>query len=830
MQSFSIKKDTIPLPYDGKLRKSIYPQSAAHKSKLYNKLWGKHYRHLYSTPIEVDEKHLDNLYGGLVSIEQVAKYQGILMHGKDNKTYLLRPVDGSATFLRSTFFKKIYDKEDYKETYLNEFIEDAYTITNPFAFKIADNLAGKIGLDAYNPQVYYIAADSLVTSSGDTINVGGCMTAIYQLDDLSLQKTTLNTTQLLSKLEESKSNKVNQQEYIRERLFNMLVGDWNKPPENWIWEEEINGSGLEYSPLIIDRVCSFPRVDGMLFKGILGMFGLACITNYDYELSDLKKFNQLTLPLDIAVTSISNEEVWIKQANYIKQQLTDEIIEKAFKLFPPEVQGIETELIKRKLKTRRNNLDKTAERYYNLLQETAIVTGTNNEDRIIVDRLGKKELDVNIFDRDNKLVFNKQFDKRTKEIWIYGLNGNDIMEQRGASGNKSTSITLIGGHGDDRYNIVAGKKTKIYEYKDEIQNFDSIASAKLTLTTVDSVLNYDYTKLKYQNFSVTPWGIYDSDLGLYLGVYATWTMYGFKRVPYTYRHRIGYNYLNGFMYIGSFPSFDERKTFILEAYLGTTKNFTNFFGYGNNTEGFKNEERKYNRVKISKYTITPSYYYNFHKDQRIYAKGALEIFKMHETTDRYINMLYTPDDPIFDTKYYANLTFNYDLKKRWKHYLSALDFTATGGFTVNILNPDILFPYAEGRLAFNIKLSDRITWATEVKGKALFSNQYEFFQSASTVLRGTRDNRYIGRQTLYQHTDIRFDLGNLDNPFMPLKYGIFSGFDYGRVWYPGEKSDKWHTSFGGGFWLTLFKQYTGKFSYFGSHDGSRFSLGLGMGF
>jgi hypothetical protein len=34
-----------------------------------------------------------------------------------------------------------------------------------------------------------------------------------------------------------------------------------------------------------------------------------------------------------------------------------------------------------------------------------------------------------------------------------------------------------------------------------------------------------------------------------------------------------------------------------------------------------------------------------------------------------------------------------------------------------------------------------------------------------------------------------------------MSYGIFAGFDYGRVWLDGEASNKWHQSVGGGIWL-----------------------------
>lgn len=112
----------------------------------------------------------------------------------------------------------------------------------------------------------------------------------------------------------------------------------------------------------------------------------------------------------------------------------------------------------------------------------------------------------------------------------------------------------------------------------------------------------------------------------------------------------------------------------------------------------------------------------------------------------------------------------------------------------------------------------------------LLSNKYDFFQSATTELRGFRDNRFMGKQSFYQFSEFRWDMGELKNSFTPVEYGLFAGVDYGRVWYPHEDSNKWHSSYGGGFWVTLFKEFTGKLSFFDSNDDQRFMLQLGMGF
>ena len=165
-----------------------------------------------------------------------------------------------------------------------------------------------------------------------------------------------------------------------------------------------------------------------------------------------------------------------------------------------------------------------------------------------------------------------------------------------------------------------------------------------------------------------------------------------------------------------------------------------------------------------------------------------------------------------------------------------MTFYVLGGYKMNLQETDRKFPYAESALGFTYKLSTSGKWvlATLVKGKAIFDDSYEFYQAVTVGgdmdLRGFRNNRFSGKRALYQSTDLRLNLGKIRNGFAPIRYGVFGGFDYGRVWVPNEISDKWHQAYGGGIWINGVNLVTGQMSLFNSTDGLRFTAGLGFGF
>lgn len=824
------QNDTIPLYDKGKIRKSIYPQTAPQHRLFYNFLWGKHYRDLYSTPITVKSAKLNSLYGGLRVQSSIPLLNGLLMQDNKKHLYLLRPVDGSSVFSKSDLLKRIYSKKDFKETYLDEFLTDVYTTAFPYAFVLTDELAGKVNLNSFDPQIFYIPDQELTDTVPDGSGIQDRLVSIYNLSVFTSGKNVINTDSLFAVLHSDKQYQVNQSEYIRERLLNMLFGDWNKSEENWRWLEKSSDGKLVYTPIVLDRNAAFSKVDGILFKGVLNMLGLKSVSDYNSKIDNFKKLNAIAYPLDVALTSQSDEEAWVREARFIVSQLTDNTIDSVFTMVPDELHGRDLDRIKMNLKKRRMELESVARNYCKYLQKTPVLTASDKDDRIVVERTGKKDLNISIYDAESgSLSFRKTYNKLTDEIWIYGLDGNDRFELTGLPV-KGTPLIFVGGKGNNNYKIDNSQKLKIYEYPSYKQDDDTLSGTKMIRTNVENVHQYDSRKLKYSSLSITPFGVYDTDLGLYLGAFATYTKYGFKRSPYSYRHSVGYNYLVGFMYQGFFPNYNDSRTIILEAFASAGTSFTNFFGYGNETNPFRNEKQNFNRIYFSKYSISPSYRIKMNWGQEVISKAGLELFRVHRQENKFLTKIYTGPIEDFKTKVFTDLSITYGVSKELSRFIPSVSFSVTPGWKINVGNPGNNFQYIKSDVGINLAFIDRLTLATKLGCTVLFTDKYEFYQAAQTDLRGFRNSRFIGKQSFYQQTDLRLDMGRLENPFTPVDYGVFAGFDHGRVWYPGEHSNKWHHSWGGGFWLTFFKSYTGKFSYFKSDEGHRLWFGLGMGF
>ena len=98
----------------------------------------------------------------------------------------------------------------------------------------------------------------------------------------------------------------------------------------------------------------------------------------------------------------------------------------------------------------------------------------------------------------------------------------------------------------------------------------------------------------------------------------------------------------------------------------------------------------------------------------------------------------------------------------------------------------------------------RPTLALRAGGKQVWG-RYPFHEAAylggSTTIRGLRRQRYAGDAAAFGNAELRMAL--FGGGSLGTRFGIFGLADIGRVYLKDDVSDKWHTGFGGGVWLSL---------------------------
>ena len=834
---------------------SIYTSKMTRKSRGYRFLWGNHFRKYYSTPVKVKVATLDTIFGGLKSAieDDSDQFRSLLLTDKNGDEFVMRSLKKSATlFLQSVAFKDQSVEDEFRDTYTESFIMDFYTTAHPYTPLVIGKLANKIGVNHTNPLLYYVPKqNSLGLFNEDFGNElylieERPMNGFSNLRSFGKPPKIVGSDEVLINLQSDEKYEVDEKAYIRARLFDMLIGDWDRRKDQWRWGEYKENGRIIYRPIPFGRDQAFTKFDGNLMAILINMPVFRHMKSFGPKLKSVKWFNREGYTLDLALATRSDEKTWLSQAQYIIDNLSNSDIDMAFDALPKEVKDAAIDNLKTQLKIRKTHLSDYARQYYKVLRKTALVVGTDKKDRFVVSR-NENTTKVEMYGLKNgnqELIDEKIYRwPETKELWFYGLGGEDAFEVNGR-GNKNIKLRLLGGQDKDTYTIDTGRKVRIYDFKSAPNDVSNARSARRLLSDDYEVNTYDLNKPKYNVFAGYPLIGFNPDDGIKMGAVINYTVYGFHQFPYTQKHSIKGNYYfatDGFelSYKGIFPRFKGKWDLIFDA-LYTSPNFAaNFFGFGNETP---NDDKllglDYNRLKIRTISASPSMQWVGEHGGSVVFKGTLERISVDKTPQRFISLTGNLSPEAFDYKNFAdiNAAYRYENFDNNSNPSLGMTFSLSGGFKINVDEAERRFPYAEGSLGFTHKLvpSAKFVVATILKGKALFDDDYEFYQAVTvggdTDLRGFRNQRFSGKQSFYQSTDLRWNLGKLRNGLAPVSYGVFTGFDYGRVWLKEVPSDKWHQSAGGGVWINGVNLLTAKLSYFYSEDGGRFSFGLGFGF
>ena len=539
------------------------------------------------------------------------------------------------------------------------------------------------------------------------------------------------------------------------------------------------------------------------------------------------------------------------EAKYLQEHITDEVIQEAFNDLPKEVREDEsTERIKELLKARRENIVAIAERYAKHLDKLAIVTATDKDDYIDVTRLPEGKTNIKIFrnikGKRKYLFINKTYNKKdTKEIWIYGLDDDDVFTVTGESNSGNIFLRLIGGQNNDIYNIENPNKLKIYDHKSKPNTLDNAQNAKIRLSDNYEQNIYNKNKKIYSTNVILPGIGYNPDDGLKLGIQNVFSHYGFKRDPYTSQHRLraGYYFAtNGFdiHYNARFARIVGKYSLSAGGWF-TSPNFAqNFFGLGNGTRNANrddDEDFDFNRVKISKIGAQVGLvrqspfgsYFGYHL--------SYESVEVEETGGRFVDQYF--DDPeVFNRQYFVGVdgTYRYESYDDVLNPTNGMRFQLSLGGKMNTRKTENMYAYIKPSIEFYNSISRNRRWVlhTALNSHVNIGDDFEFYQGANlggnSGLRGYRNERFIGESSLATSADIRYTLGEFKTTFLPFEFGIFGGGDVGRVWLDGEDSEQWHNDFGGGIWVNSAEAVNGTFNLFAGEDGLRFSFGFGFRF
>ncbi len=810
--------------------KLIIPEKEYNTSALHNLFFGKHWRNLWATPIYAEILDLETFAGGLTPIEKGGGFQtkSLRFAAKDGNIYKFRSIKKEPS--------KVLP-EELRETVVADILYDQISSSNPFAALTVVPYLNALNIPQSVPKIVYLP---------DTEKLGEFREEFKDLLGLieihpneNEQDTTLflgadkilSTYKLLKRLEEKKDERIDAKTYLKARLLDAFLGDWDRHTDQWRWGRINKDNKKLWVPIPRDRDQVYAKFDG-LFPNIATMY-VKQLSSFDNSYPPVSKLSYSGRALDDRFLPELTKAEWDSVTTFVINTLTDSLINYSVSLLPKSHFMLEGENIINTLINRRNKLKNYSKDYYCYINNDVTLYATVKNDYIVVNRIDDNKTTVQYFinkEKSNTPYFTYNFNNNyTKEVRINLLEGDDKVLIKGDV-NNSPLIRIIGGPGNDTFidsssvlgyalNIIPIKtiKNKTYFYdSDDNTNF---------ISTQGTVINKEHYPLpsndeerfepgapqKGDDIFYYPFAEYNKSNGVTIGINPVYTKYNFRKIPYDYRLSLVaayatipkvYNLGLDFYYTDLFNNAD-----LLLSVFRTKLLLTKFYGYGNLTD--------YDR-KLDKN--------NFYKTGQEVTKINIGIKK---NINKNINITFGAEYRYLETNIYNNIIAanvpnnGYGLGK-FNSISGSISLLVDYRDSANYPTRGIYFytkytaypkfyqnksfykkVSADFRTYFNLSFINKAVIAFRIGGEKNFGT-YPIFDACylggKENLRSYVLERFAGDAAVYMQSDLRLPLTKVKIIINGVA-GMLAFAETGKV-FTGTADKQWHPSFGTGFYFT----------------------------
>ncbi|MBP2648078.1 MAG: hypothetical protein H6Q77_1702 [Gemmatimonadetes bacterium] len=802
---------------------------------LHKWLFGKHYRTLWTTPIRVEVLDLGTFAGGLRPIRQGGglQTQSLRFAGADGRQYAFRSVNKDAS--------KILPP-DLRNTLAARVAQDQISAAHPAGAAVAASLARAAGVLHSDPRLVSLPDDPRLGEF--RTEFAGVLGFIEERPDENEDPSLafagapeiVSTDELYEIIEKKPGNYVDSEQFLRARLLDVFMGDWDRHRDQWRWARLKDGDRFLWVPIPRDRDQAFVLFDGLLpgfarqtFPQLLKFgpsYGAPVGATWNGRDLDRRFLTPLSRP------------TWDSMAAELASLLTDDAIDSAVARMPAEYRAINGPVLRAALVQRRIQLPHAADRYYQLLARQVDLHATDHADSAAVIRVDGEHVRVKLFSEKARAAGAPPYVDRTfstsetsdVRLYLHGDDDRAVFEGKGAM---PITVRAIGGNGEDVFDD-PGRNGKVHFYD------ESGASTAVG----HGVNNKTWPKPEPGVVGPRDWGTRHAyaglvaggpDVGVLFGGSATFFRYGFRKVPYSskWRARLGYateaQTLNGDV-LGDIRLENSRTYFTLLA-RGSGISTLNFYGFGNNTP--ETEPASFYRVRQHQFTLEPAVTFGLSRRSTLTlaARGVYSVTKDDE--DRFIGT-----QTVLGTGNFGQIgaAMAFDWTGKSPPAMTATGFAAT--VAGSIYAPVWSVPSTYGELHAVVNWSwnlhpkgPRPTLAFRVGGARVWGD-YPFMNAAfiggGATVRSLRYNRYAGDASLYGGAELRLRIARI-SALLASDLGVMGLVDVGRVFVEGESSDTWHPAYGGGIWLAFLNGRTrATVSVAGGEGSARFYFNFGL--
>ncbi|OEY73179.1 hypothetical protein [Salegentibacter salarius] len=339
-------------------------------NELKDIMQGENYREAWTSPVKVPVLFLDSLYGGIEIVKEGGGTQTHSLRLKDKNGFLysLRSVNKDPSTHVPEFARSLG---------LENIVIDAISASHPYGAILAASLSEKAGVLHTHPKVVFVPKQEFLGKQYNEKYGNRLFLLEYETEGEENWTGYKNVykildTKNLQELKEENPSQVSidKNAFVRARLFDMLIGDWDRHAKQWGWVVQKEGNTFKAIPLAGDRDNAFFNLGGVI-PGIISNKNIEPeVRPFEKEISHMPG---LVYPNDVYFLTNTPVEIFTAEAKKLQDLLTDDAIADAFKVWPKNIAEQNSKEITEKIKSRRDNLVKYAKEFHRIITEKELL-------------------------------------------------------------------------------------------------------------------------------------------------------------------------------------------------------------------------------------------------------------------------------------------------------------------------------------------------------------------------------------------------------------------------------------------------------------------------
>jgi hypothetical protein len=228
---FSIFASAQLRPYEviaDSIKVQVHPQYDK-VTGIHRFIFGENYRKEWSLSVTLPVIKVSEIYGGLIFHKTGGGHQthSLRFKDKNGKEWVLRSVEK---------YPDVLLPPELRQTFAKDWFKDNMSAQNPFSALIVPVIANAVDVLHTNPVIGWVAKDEALGVHAEEFANTVCL-----LEEREPAGKSYDTEKMIDELNSDNDNSFDSTGFLRARLLDLFIGDWDRHVDQWRWKDEKEG-------------------------------------------------------------------------------------------------------------------------------------------------------------------------------------------------------------------------------------------------------------------------------------------------------------------------------------------------------------------------------------------------------------------------------------------------------------------------------------------------------------------------------------------------------------------------------------------------------------